>query len=171
MTMTSEFPDIIVKFFWRWFVSLVKFNYWSKFHVTGSWVMRILFYKELTRNPEIRNTPVWVSPNIWTLGPTADTKFGAIVSTKMLLNAAKYQVYLFYCFWVVKGKPTGGGGKITLPLPQITVKSEGYNAFNEETNKIALGSIDDKGMQSIDSIETFNLLSEKEEIKCNNIIK
>ena len=30
----------------------------------------------------------------------------------MLLNAAKYQGYSFYHFWVIKGKHTGGG-KIT----------------------------------------------------------
>ena len=44
-------------------------------------------------------------------------------------------------------------------------------------NKIALSSNDDKRMQSIYSIETYtygrskDLVSEKEEIKCNNIIK
>ena len=44
-------------------------------------------------------------------------------------------------------------------------------------NKIALSSNDDKRMQSIDSIETYayetskDLVSEKEEIKCSNIIK
>ena len=43
--------------------------------------------------------------------------------------------------------------------------------------KIALCSNNDKGMQSIESIETYaygtskDLVSEKEEIKCNNIIK
>ena len=45
-------PDVIVKFF----VSLFKFSYWSKFHVniiTGSGIMTILFSKALTRNPEI----------------------------------------------------------------------------------------------------------------------
>ena len=55
--------------FWRCFVSLVRFSYWSKFHVniiTGSGVMTIFFYKGLTRNPEIWNTTVWVLPNIWT---------------------------------------------------------------------------------------------------------
>ena len=31
----------------------------------------------------------------------------------MLLNAAKYQGYSFYHLWVIKGKHTGGGGKIT----------------------------------------------------------
>ena len=26
----------------------------------------------------------------------------------MLMNAAKFQGYSFYCFWVIKGKPTEG---------------------------------------------------------------
>ena len=51
--------DLIINFFWRCFVFLVKFSYWSKFHVniiTGSGVMTIFFCKGLTRNPEIRYT-------------------------------------------------------------------------------------------------------------------
>ena len=51
--------DVIIKFFWCCFVSLVKFSYWSKFHAsttTGSEIMTIFFYKELTRNPEIGKT-------------------------------------------------------------------------------------------------------------------
>ena len=100
--------DVNVKFFWRCFVSLVKFSYWSKFHVniiTGSGIMTIFFYKGLTRNPEIGNTPVRVLPNIWRLGRVMDTKFRMNVSNRMLLNAAKFQGYSFYCFWVIKGKP------------------------------------------------------------------
>ena len=60
---------------------------------------------------------------------------------------------------------------------QKTFKSERHNAFTEEINKIALNWSDDKRMQSIDSIETDSygaskdLVSEKEEIKCNNKIK
>ena len=99
--------DVNVKFFWGCFVSLVKFSYWNKFHVniiTGSGIMTILFYKGLTRNPEIGNTLVWVLPNIWRLGKIMDTKFGMNVSNRMLLNAAKFQRYSFYHFWV-KGKP------------------------------------------------------------------
>ena len=72
--------DVIVNFFWRCFVSLVKLSYWSKFHIniiTGSGVMAIYSYKGLTRNPEIGNIPVWV-------------------------------LHSFYCFWFIKGKPTGG---------------------------------------------------------------
>ena len=56
-------------------------------------------------------------------------------------------------------------------------KSERHNVFTEETTKIGLSSKDDKRMQSIDSRETYaygtskDLVSDKEEIKCNSIIK
>ena len=58
--MTSQFIKMMSssKFLEGFFVSLVMFNYWSKFHVniiTGFEVMTIFFYKGLTRNPEIRN--------------------------------------------------------------------------------------------------------------------
>ena len=52
-----------------------------------------------------------------------------------------------------------------------------HNVFTEEINTTALISNDDKRIQSIDLIETQtygtykNLVSEKEEVKCNNIIK
>ena len=104
--------DVNVKFFWRCFVSLVKFSYWSKFHVniiTVSGIMTIFFYKGLSRNSEIGNTHVWVFPSIWRLGRVMDTKFGTNVTNRMLRNAAKFQGYSFYRFWVIKGKPTGGG--------------------------------------------------------------
>ena len=98
--------DVNVKFLWRCFVSLAKFSYWSKFHVniiTGSGIMTIFFYKGLTRNPEIGNTPVWVLPNICRLGRVMETKFGTNISNKMLPNAATCQGYSFYRFWVIKG--------------------------------------------------------------------
>ena len=125
MTMTLQFCDMTstLIFFWRFFVSLIRFSYWSKFHFninTVSGIMTIFFYKGLTRNPEIGNTSVWVLPNIWRLVRVMDTKFGTNVSNRMLLNAAKFQGYSFYRFWVFKGKPTGGG-KITNPLNQIRV--------------------------------------------------
>ena len=120
--MTSQFFEMtsLLIVFWRCFVSLIKFSYWSKFHVniiTGSGVITIFFYKGLTRNPEIGNSPVWVLPSIWRLGQVRDTKFGKNVSNKMLLNAAKQQGYSFYRFWVIKVKPTGG--KITPTLIRV----------------------------------------------------
>ena len=77
--------------------------------------MVIFVYKGLTRNLEIGNTPVWVSSNIWRMGQVRDTKFGTIASEEKLLNAEKCQVYSIYRFWVIKGKPTGGG--INTPHP------------------------------------------------------
>ena len=117
MAMTFQFSDMTSSStFWRSFVSLIKFSYWSKFHViiiTSPGVMTISFYKGLPRNPEIENTPIWVFLNIWRLGWPRNTKFGTNVSNKMLLNVAKCQGYKFYCFRVIEGKPTGGS--INLP--------------------------------------------------------
>ena len=60
---------------------------------------------------------------------------------------------------------------------QQRFKSERHNVFTEEINKIALSSNDNERIQSIDSIETYaygaskDIISDKEEIKCNNTIK
>ena len=60
---------------------------------------------------------------------------------------------------------------------QQRLKNKRHNVITEEVNKIALSSNDDKRMQSIDSTETYeyitsnDLVSDKEEIKCNNLIK
>ena len=51
--------DVIVKFFWRFYVSLVNFSYWSKFYVniiTGSGIITIFSYNW----PEIRK---WEIPS------------------------------------------------------------------------------------------------------------
>ena len=101
--------DIIVKFFWLCFVSFFKFSYWPKFHVniiTGSEIITISFYKGLTRNPEIGNTPVWVLSNIWRLREVMDIKLGTNVSNKVLLNAAKLQGYCSNRFWAKYPPPS-----------------------------------------------------------------
>ena len=60
---------------------------------------------------------------------------------------------------------------------QQSFKSKGRIFFTEELNKITLSSSDDKIMPSIDLIEKYaygtskDLVSEKEKIKCNNIIR
>ena len=57
------------------------------------------------------------------------------------------------------------------------LQNERHKVFTEEINKTAFSSNDDKKMQSFDSKETYaygmrkDPVSEKEEIKCNNIIK
>ena len=128
MTMTSQFADMTSSsiFFWRCFVFLVKFSYWSKFHVniiTGSGVMTIFFCKGLTRNPEIRYNPVWVLPNIWGQWEVRNTKFGTNVSNEMLPSAAKCQGYSFYRFWVIREKPTGSV-KLHPHVPHVLCKTE-----------------------------------------------
>ena len=60
---------------------------------------------------------------------------------------------------------------------QQRFKGESHNVFTEEINTRVLTSNDDKIMQSIDSIEKYlygtskDLVSEKEKVKCNSIIK
>ena len=122
MVMTSQLDDMTSSsFVWACFVSPLKFSHRSKFHVniiTGSVVMTIFFYKGLTRN---QNYPSWVFPNIWTQGQLRDTRFGTNFSNKILLNAAKWQGYSFYRFWIIKGKPTK---EVKLPVPtQIKVNT------------------------------------------------
>ena len=66
--------------------------------------------------------------------------------------------------------------KLILKIQQ-RITSERHNVFIREIYNIALSSNDDKTMQSVDSIETYaygtskDLVSEKEEIRCNYIIK
>ena len=45
----------------------------------------------------------------------------------MLLNAAKFQGYSFYCFWVIKGKPTGGGGGGVILPPRLGLNVDPSN--------------------------------------------
>ena len=117
---SKKWHDVKVKLFWRCFFSLVKFSYWSKFHISinnGVGIMAIFFDKGLTRNLEIGNTPVWVLHNIWRLGRVMDIKFGTNVSNRMLLNAAKFHDYSFYRFWVLRENQRGGRGWVKLPHP------------------------------------------------------
>ena len=103
--------DVIVKFSWRFFVSLVTFSDWSKFHVnivTGSGVITIFYYKGFTRNLEIGNTSVWVLPSIWKLGQVRNTKFGTkslIKYYRMLQNA---KVTAFTVSELLRQKPKRG---------------------------------------------------------------
>ena len=91
------------------------------------------------------------------------------------LEKNKIDIDRFFCY-KRKHKEFIKNHKLILNKQQ-RFKSERHNIFTEEINKIALSSNDDKRMQSVDSIETYaygmrkDLVIEKEEVKCNNIIK
>ena len=79
------------KCFWRCRVSLVKFSYWSNFHVsiiTGSRVMTIFLYIVFTRDPETGNTPVWVCP---ISGEWVELEISHLA-----------QISLMKCYWILQ---------------------------------------------------------------------
>ena len=99
--VTICWHDVIVMFLTLQCFSC-QISFWYKLHVsviTGSEATTVFIYTRLTRNPEIRNTSVWVFPNIWRLGWVRNTKFSTYVSHKTLLNAGKFQGYIFYNGW------------------------------------------------------------------------
>ena len=114
---------VIVNFFWRCFVSLIKFSDWSKFHVniiSGSAVMTIFFYKRLTRNSEIGNTPVWVLPNTGDWGKLGIPNLARMSLIKYYWMLQNARVTAFTVSELLRENQQGG--KITAPT-RIRVKS------------------------------------------------
>ena len=78
--------------------------------------------------------------------------------------------------WIEGHKESIKNNKLILRTLQ-RFRSEKLNVFTTETNKTVLSSNDDKRIQSIDSVEKYafgtskDIVCQKEEIKCNNIIK
>ena len=87
ITMTSQFADMTLQFLF--FLRLFCFPCQLQLMVQISGQTYDCFYKGLTRNVEIGDTPVCVLPNIWRLGQVRDTKFSMDVSNEILLDAAK----------------------------------------------------------------------------------
>ena len=128
MTLTSNFFDVVL-FLFSSLVTGPSFMSICRHVITGSGIITIFFYKGLTRNPEMGNTPVWVFPNNWRLGQVMDTKFGTSVTNRMLLNAAKFQRYSFCGFWVIKRKPTGGREITPHPPPPLQIRIKKQKMF------------------------------------------
>ena len=111
-----------------WLFSLVKFSYWSKFHVkitTGSGTMTTLSYNGLTRNLEIENTPSGFCPISEDCGKLGIPNLARMSLTTCFLIASKSQGYSFYRFWVIKRKPTGDGQGVgaNYTIPRFLLKS------------------------------------------------
>ena len=116
--------NVDTKFFWQCFVSLVKFSYWTKFHVniiTGSRIMTIFFYKGLTRNPEIGNTPIWFRDwsKLWI--PNL-ARMSLIECYWMLQNS---RVTAFTVFELLRENQLGWGVKLPPPPARL-----GLRCFN-----------------------------------------
>ena len=66
---------------------------------------------------------------------------------------------------------------INIKIATKVQKQKKHNLFTEEVNKIPLSPNDNKGIQLIDSVETYvcetneETIPKKQEIKCNNTIK
>ena len=93
-----------------------KFSQWFRFQVniiTAFGVMKIFFYKGLTRNPEIEKPPSESSLISEDWGER-HTKFGTYVSNDILLNAAKYQGYSFYVSELLRENQQGMGVKLPI---------------------------------------------------------
>ena len=73
------------------------------------------FTRDLPEARKLEATPVEFCPISRDCDKFVIPNF-AQMSLKILLNDAKCWSYSFYLFWVIKGKPSRGGGKIT-PLP------------------------------------------------------
>ena len=117
MTMTSQFSDITSASN-RFDVALFLLSILvtgPSFMSTSSLVLELWQFSFIRDWPEIRKSEIPTSE----FCPLSEdwSKFGANVSNRMLLNAAKFQGYSFYRSWVIKGKPTGGGLKLPPPHP------------------------------------------------------
>ena len=122
VTMMSQFSEMTsTSIFFEVVVFLLSSLVTGPSFMSISWLVLELWQFSFIRDwPEIRKSEIPTSE----FCPLSEdwSKFGANVSNRMLLNAAKFQGYSFYRFWVIKRKPTGGWGKITTsPLTQIRV--------------------------------------------------
>ena len=120
--MTSQFTDIASssKLFDVVLFLLSNLVTSPSFMSISSLVLELWQFSFIRDWPEIRKSEIPTSE----FCPLSEdwSKFGANVSNRMLLNAAKFQGYSFYRFWVIKGKPTeggAGGGKITPTLIRV----------------------------------------------------
>ena len=122
MAITSQFSDMMSS---STFLTLLCFScqvqLLNKFHVNiinGSGVMTVSFYKGLIRNLEIGDTPVWVLPNIWSLGRVKDTKFGANMPNEMYWKSQYVKVTAFTVSELLRENQQG----VKLSPNQIRIK-------------------------------------------------
>ena len=125
MTMTSQFLDRTSssKFFYVILLFLSSLATAPSFMSVSLLALELWRFSFVRDWPEIQKSEIPPSEFCPISRQVINTKFGTNVSNRMLLNVAKIQGYSFYRFWVIKGKPSGGGGGITPTPTQVRVKA------------------------------------------------
>ena len=112
--MTSQSADMTsCQFFWRCFVPIVEFTYWPKFLgniITGSGVLTIFFYNELTTNSKIGNTPVELCPISTDWGKLGIPNLARMSLIRFYWMQQKARVTAFTVTELLREDQQGGGG-------------------------------------------------------------
>ena len=136
--MTSQFTNMTHRHFLHCRVSILRFSYWSKFHVniiTGSRVFQISFIKDWSeiRKSEISRSEFYpISGDGGELGKPDSAQMSLMKCHWML---QKCQGYSFYHFWAIKEKSTGD--KTTHP-PTLVLNTnfrEFYGIFSKRSKE------------------------------------
>ena len=105
--------EVIVRYYVLSYFFLIKFGYWSMFHVniiTSSVAETIFVYKGFDQKTRNWKYPYRSFRQCLETGESSVTKFGMNVWNWKLPNTTKCQVYSFNCFWIIRTKPVGGQG-------------------------------------------------------------
>ena len=131
--------EVNVKYFWRCFVSFVKFSYWSKFHVISSLVLELWQFSFLRDWPEIRKSEMPTSEFFPIFGDWGELWIPhlawrpLIECYSMLQNS---RVTAFTVFELLRENQlvcVGGGVKITPPpSPRLGVKHKQRNVQSKK---------------------------------------
>ena len=111
--------DVNVKFFWSCFVFLVKFSYWSKFHVNIITVLELWQFSFIRDWPEIRESEIPPSefcpiPGDWDKLWIPNLAQMSLIECYWMLQ--NFRVTTFTVFELLKENQLKGRSKIT-PAP------------------------------------------------------
>ena len=146
--------DVNVKFFWRCFVSLVKFSYWSKFHVniiTGLELWQF-FYKGLTRNSEIEIPPSEFCPisadwgKLW----IPNLAWMSLIERYWMLQNSR--VTAFSVLELLRENQLGGGGNFT----PTQIRVNGQNLLSLTNYFLNFSNTYWQNVPAIDSLVFFS---------------
>ena len=132
--------DVIVRFFWRGFVFLVMFSYWSKFHVsiiTGSGVRQFSFIRDW---PEIRKSEIPPSgycpiSGDWVKSGIPNLIRMSLIKCYLMLQNSRVTAFTVSELLRENQYKQGGGGKITPPPPSLPRLSKSVDFYSPEITR------------------------------------